>query len=336
MRKKKKVKPRTQVYANLSDLKIKAFKYYNKEMEETEKSFRNKNKDAFNINFYLFQSIKEKTKLVDKIFELAYFYDQNFTGNKDFMHIPNIKQIMQNVYKYPIILATQSNGIEEEIVGATTVKIEKNKSILKNPYFPTKNETVLTITGVLTKQNIVDGFGNRIRGIGRELFKSAIRAAYEFNKTEKVRLVSEIDCRNKNSLKAISGAVKELKEEGLNINLYMPGYYEIINMNGNLKEAPTFMVEVDLNDSKTLENSNTLFSYLNCRNNELFSDLSLVLEKSTVELKQYITKANANIVCYHQIVPIDALKVELEVGSTAMGNERVPALSGIQLEFVNA
>ena len=69
MRKKKKVKPRTQVYANLSDLKIKAFKYYNKEMEETEKSFRNKNKDAFNINFYLFQSIKEKTKLVDKIFE---------------------------------------------------------------------------------------------------------------------------------------------------------------------------------------------------------------------------------------------------------------------------
>ena len=336
MRKKKKVKPRTQVYANMSDLKFKAFKYYNKEMEETEKSFRNKNKDAFNINFHLFQSIKEKTKLVDKIFELAYFYDQNFTGNKDFMHIPNIKQIMQNAYKYPIILATQSNGFEKEIVGATTVKIERNKSILKNPYFPTKNETVLTITGVLTKQNIVDAFGNKIRGIGRELFKSAIRAAYEFNKNEKVKLVSEIDCRNKNSLNAICGAVKELKEEGLNINLYMPGYYEIINMNGNLKEAPTFMVEVDLDGTKTLDNSNILFSYLNCRNDELFSDLSLVLEKNTIEQKQYTTKANENIVCYHKIAPIDALKIELEVGTTAMGNERVPALSGVQLEFVNA
>lgn len=336
MRKKKKVKPRTQVYANLSSLKVNAFKYYNKEMEETTKKFRNKNKNAFDINFYLFQSIKEKTKLFDKIFELAYFYDRNFTGNKDFMHIPNIKQIMQNVYKYPVILATQSNGLEEEIVGATTVKIERNKSILKNPYFPTKDEIVLTITGVLTKQNVVDIFGNRVKGIGRELFKSAIRAAYEINKTENIRLISEIDCRNQNSLKAISSAVRELQSEGININLSMPGYYEIINMEGNLTEAPTFIVEVDLNASKQLDNSNILFSYLNCKNNELFSDLSLVLEKATTEIKQYTTKANENIVCYHQIAPINALNIELAVGNTAMGNRRVPALAGVQFEFVHA
>ena len=90
MKKKKKSKPRTQVFAKLNTTKVKAFKYYNKEMEETSKKFKEKNKNAFNINFYLFQNIREKAKLIDKLFELTYFYDRNFTGNKDFMHIPNI------------------------------------------------------------------------------------------------------------------------------------------------------------------------------------------------------------------------------------------------------
>ena len=335
MKKKKKSKPRTQVFAKLNTTKVKAFKYYNKQMEETSKKFKEKNKNAFNINFYLFQNIREKAKLIDKLFELTYFYDRNFTGNKDFMHIPNIQQIMQNIYKYPVILATQNNGIEEEIVGATTVKLEKNNSILKNPYFPTKNETVLSITGVLAKQNTTDIFGNRIKGIGRELFKSAIRGAFNFNKEEKIRLISEIDCRNKNSLNAISCAVKELKDEGLNINLIMPGYYEIINMQGNLTEAPTFIVEIDLDGTKQFENTNTLFSYSNCSNYELFSNLSNVLENNATEQKQYTTKVNENVVCYHEIKPINALNIELEVGNTAVGNERVPVLNNIELEYAH-
>ena len=59
MKKKKKSKPRTQVFAKLNTTKVKAFKYYNKEMEETSKKFKEKNKNAFNINFYLFQNMTE-------------------------------------------------------------------------------------------------------------------------------------------------------------------------------------------------------------------------------------------------------------------------------------
>lgn len=336
MNKKKKARPRTQVNSNLINSKIRAFKYYNKEMEDTTKSFRIKNENASNINFYLFQSIREKRNLIDKIFQLAYFYDRNFTGNKDFMHIPNIKQIMQNIYQYPVILATQKNGLDEEVVGATTVKFERNKSILKNPYFPTKNETVLSITGVLAKQNTLDNYGNRVRGIGRELFKSAIRGAYEINNQETIRLISEIDCRNTNSLRAICTAVSELQSEGFNINLNLPGYYEIINMEGNLTEAPTFIVEVDLNGNKEAKNEETIFSYVGCEGKELFSNLSNVLEKNTLEQKQYTTKVNENIVCYHEISPINAQKISLEVGNTALGNERIPVLGGLELEPVHA
>ena len=42
MKKKKKSKPRTQVFAKLNTTKVKAFKYYNKEMEETSKKFKEK------------------------------------------------------------------------------------------------------------------------------------------------------------------------------------------------------------------------------------------------------------------------------------------------------
>ena len=65
--------------------------------------------------------------------------------------------------------------------------------------------------------NAVDKNGNKIRGLGRELFKSAIKGAYELNKDKKVRLICEVDCRNTNSLYSVCKAVKELQEENINL-----------------------------------------------------------------------------------------------------------------------
>ena len=98
---KKKKKPKSS--SHLSSLNVSmrkaAFRYYNEEMEEITEKFKQKNQNADNTKFYLFQSLGSKSKVIDNIFKLAYFYDTNFTGNKDFMHIPNIKQITQNFGK---------------------------------------------------------------------------------------------------------------------------------------------------------------------------------------------------------------------------------------------
>ena len=52
----------------------------------------------------------------------------------------------------------------DEILGTTTVKFESNKNFTDNPYFPTKDEDILSITGVLTKMNATDKNGNKSSG----------------------------------------------------------------------------------------------------------------------------------------------------------------------------
>lgn len=329
MKKRKKSKHREENTSNSNSskegVKQKIFKIYNEEMEEKTEEFIKKNPNLLDTKFYLFQTIKNRNLIRDMIFNLTYFYDLNFVGNKDFIHIPKITDILNNILKYPIMLSTKRDkyGLQE-ILGVSTIKIENNDSISMNPYFPTVDETVLTISGILAKQNAVDKDNNRIRGIGKELFKSSINAAYKINKNEKVRLICEVDCRNVQSFGAVSKAVKELQDEGLDIDLVITGYYEIINNQGNLTEAPTFVLEIVLNKNKNISNNKVEFNYFDCSSTELFSDLNNVIENNTKEIKQYVNIKNDKIVIYHNLESINALNVTLNIGNTANGNERVP------------
>ncbi len=333
MKTKKKGKPRKQMLFSGNTLQEKAFNCFIKELDD--KTENSKLAQNFDLEFGLFQTIPEGSKIIDKIFNLAYFYDINFTGNKDFMHVPTINQLAKNFTHFPIMVATQKNqyGVEE-ILGTTTIKIENNSSITDNPYFPTKNETILSITGVLTKANCFDKNGEKIRGIGKELYKSAIKGAYNLNKEKNIRLICEIDCRNVNSLKSISNAVKELQQEDIPVQLYISGYYEIYNNRKDLTEAPTFILEVDLNGDKNINQTLTKFSYLKCESTKLFADLVQVIKNNTKERKNYININNKNAIVYHSIKPINALNVELEIGNTADGNERTPVSQQIELEYV--
>lgn len=330
-----KTKPRTQSYLKNKGI---AFKKYLEETEEITEKYTQDRQNISNIKFCLMQSSLERKKIIDNIFALAYFYDQNFVGNKDFMHIPNIKQITNNFYKYPIILAKQKNrfGIEE-IVGATTIKIENNKLITDNPYFPTKNENILKITGILAKKDIYDISNNKIKGIGKQLFKSAIKGAYEINKEQKIRLICEIDCRNINSFQSLSNAVKELQKENINISLELVGYYEIMDNQKNLTEAPTFLLEIGLNENKKLNKKEVLFSYTKLNLVKLFPKLTCVIKRNTTEIKEHINPDGKKLVVYHEIKPIDALKMTIEPGITAIGNDRVPIVKvkPVQLKVAN-
>lgn len=333
MKKKKKAKPRSNFNQDGEVAKQKIFKYYIKEMEE--KTQKVNSQSSYESNFHLFQTIKNKESVRDTIFNLTYFYDNNFTGNKDFMHIPNISNVLNNILNYPIMLVTKKDEYgKDEILGTTTIKFENNKSFTDNPYFPTKGEDVLSITGVLTKLNAVDKDGNKIRGLGRELFKSAIKGAYEINKDKKVRLICEVDCRNTNSLYSVCKAVKELQEENVNLQMFLAGYYEIKNKEKNLLEAPTFVLEIDLNGDKEINNNNLNFDYQNCKSTNLFSNLSNVISKNTNENKKFVNIVGDKKITYHSIEPINALNIKLDVGTTADGNDREPVLS-LQLENAN-
>ena len=251
------------------------------------------------------------------------------------MHIPNINNVLNNVIHFPIMLVSQKDEQgNDEILGTTTIKFENNKLITDNPYFPTKEEDVLSITGVLTKMNAIDKNGNKIKGLGKELFKSAIRGAFNINKDRKVRLICEVDCRNANSLYSICKAVKELQIEETKIQMFLTGFYEVKNKEGKLLEAPTFILEIDLNGNKTINNDCLCFNYNNIQSTNLFISLKNVISKITKENKRDINNIGEKKVVFHSIEPINALNISLEVGTTADGNNREPMLS-LQLENAN-
>ncbi len=325
----KKAKPRSkQVY-----LRNMVFNYYNKEMNSATNSFIQKNPNISDIQFHLLQTTKEEEKIKNILLNIAYFYDRNYIGNKDFMQIPNMKNIIENTTYYPMIIASENETpYNEDILGVTTIKIENNESIIDNPYFPTKNENVLSITGILTRLNLNDNC-KRIRGIGKTLFKTAIKGAYNINKQNKVRLICKIDCRNKNSLKSITKAVKELQEENIDIQIFIDGYYEILNKQNDLIEAPTFILEIDLNKNQKISNNIVEFSYLNCKDTSVLSNLTNIIKENTQEIKRYINVENENIIIYHKIQPINAINTIIDVGNSANGNNRVPVLPSLQIEY---
>lgn len=333
--KKRKAKPRMSNASKEEVVKQKLLSYYNSEMNELTKDFTKNNKEANGTRFYLFQTIHKAEEIRDMIFNLAYFYDDNFVGNKDFMHIPNISNILNNIQRYPVLLASRkSEDGTNDILGTATIKYENNKCIEDDPYFPTRNENVLSVTGILTKRNTDDG-QIRIKGIGKELYKSAIKTAYEINKEKKVRLIFEVDCRNVNSIGAALKAVNTLKEEGINTRLFIHGYYEIRNYDNTLAEAPTFICEVDFGDTdKTIFDKKITFNYLNCKKESLLEDLNNVIVKNTKEMNRFENIIKDKRVIYHDLIPFDAESVILEIGDTASGNDRIPELP--RLEYVES
>jgi hypothetical protein len=329
MKKQEKAKPRSSRLEEAS-FKKKVFKNYAIEMEEKTEEY-NKSHNS-NVNFYLAQHIANRSDLINKVLELSYFYDKNFVGNKDFMHIPSFSQVASNLIHYPILVASKNElDGSSDLLGVTTIKFENNESYSDNPYFPSKGENVLSITGVLTRNNEASNLP-RIRGIGKELYKSAIRSAIKLNQEKRIRLICEIDCRNEKSLSAITKAVKDLQNEGHDICSFITGYYEIYNKQKQLIEAPTFILEVNLNCNK-YENTYAEFSFLNCKKQRLNYDLLKEIKEEVNIERRYLNVDGQNHVLYNKVEPINIQNVVIVAGNSADGNERVPRLNPV-LEYV--
>lgn len=137
------------------------------------------------------------------MYKIADFYNSNWLGNKDFMHIPNCEQVLENCKRYPIIIAREEG--KKEILGISAIKYDENDENTMDPYFPEEDAKYFSITGILVKKETSH------RGMGKKIYEIALRGAHEYNKTYPgTRIMCVIDCRNNHSLRALATAVENI------------------------------------------------------------------------------------------------------------------------------
>ncbi|MBQ8451860.1 MAG: hypothetical protein IJ538_03705 [Clostridia bacterium] len=184
--------------------------------------------------------VATNAEIINRAASLAEFYNKNWLGNADFMHIPDFISCYYNYLNFPIVVAR--NFKNDEIVASEIVKFEENNSKRIAPYFPVPNVDFFKITGLLVKKDA------GVRGLGKKLYETAIRGAYNYHKTSpETMLICLIDCRNNMSISALNKVLDVMKIDGGFLDSKIIGFYELRNPNTKeLAEAPTLVVKIEL------------------------------------------------------------------------------------------
>lgn len=232
------------------------------------------------IRFKVLQLLdNEESKLcqgTDIIRKAAQLYDE-YEGNEEYIHIPDVQQMLEN-FKNHIVL-----GIEDtktgELEGVTTIKYFENDENKTNPYYPRKNAKCFEVTGVIVKQRK----NMRNKGLGTGMYETAFLGIEQFVKEhpeEGYRLNAVIDCTNIRSLYAAQNAINNLNSRELlgknkKMKLNLGGIYVVRDeQTKKLAEAPTFVIESDLQEieKKNSENERekgvAWFRYSRPKNND--------------------------------------------------------------------
>lgn len=278
----------------------------------------------------------------DSVYNITEFYNYNWLGNVDFMHIPDFNQTLENCKSYPIIIAKEEGT--EELLGISTIKYDENDENNIDPYFPEKDTKYFSVTGILTKRN------NPYRGVGKKIYEIALRGAYNYEKHYPgTKLMCVIDCRNKHSLRAMASAVDNIRQnnyvgENKELPVNILGYYELRDKEEDkLLEAPTLVVEVDL-EEKDVEDvdKNSILKYENNGNSEeLFQNLVGTLKE---QLGAYgINKpvieedTDCGMVYFYFLQEREKCKIQsiqIEPNGTEKGNDRIPRDDSNICEFI--
>lgn len=231
------------------------------------------------IRFKVLQLLdNEESKLcqgTDIIRKAAQLYDE-YEGNEEYIHVPDVQQMLENFRNHIVI------GIEDietgELEGVTTIKYFENDENKTNPYYPIKSAKCFEITGVIVKQRE----NMRNKGLGTGMYEAAFLGIQQFAKKypkEGYRLNAVIDCTNIKSLYAAQNAINNLNSRGLlgknkQMDLNLGGIYVLRDEETKkLVEAPTFVIKSDLqeverkNSENEGEKSVAWFRYFRPKNN---------------------------------------------------------------------
>lgn len=268
----------------------------------------------------------------DSVYKIADFYNNNWLGNKDFMHIPNCQQVLENCKQYPIIIAREEG--EKDILGISAIKYDENTKDMIDPYFPEEDAKYFSITGILVKR------GTTHKGMGKKIYEIAIRGAHEYNKVyPDTRIMCVIDCRNNHSLRALSTAVENINAGGkVGENRMLPanivGYYELRNPeDGKLEEAPTLVLEVGLNDIEktSVEKSEKTLEYKEVDGQSLFDSLTAELREKVQAYglaEPVVMKDDGCGIVYYYSLQSDCVLEGTKIipNGTEQGNDRKPMI----------
>lgn len=103
-----------------------------------------------NIQFKVLQLLNpfgmlEGESKTDIVRQSTQVYDE-YEGNEEYIHIPNVNQMLHNLQQFPVLGAFNTKSGELE--GVVTIKYHENSSIeVTDPYYPKKDAKFFSITG---------------------------------------------------------------------------------------------------------------------------------------------------------------------------------------------
>ena len=272
---------------------------------------------------------------------IADFYD-SYRKNKDFIHIPDMKTVLENSRKYPIIIArNRKNG---KLLGISTVKYFENNDENINPYFPMENRKFFEVSGLMAcEDNIYYG----IPGIGKHIFEIIVLGASVYSrKHSDVGLMGVIDSRNVLSVNAVKSGLRMIRENnrfgsGYEISGNIAGYYEVRDFDtGDLTEAQTLVVELDLTPSLRVDVPEVVLEF-SARGDEVTSVIERELRRSYsgtgIELKSVIPDYECGNVIFYEINRSLSSRVEgvtIIPHESALGNDRVSSKKVVARKMV--
>lgn len=280
-------------------------------------------------NSIIYEVLQESDVLAQKndiLYRITEFYNQNWTGNRDFMHIPDFAQVKKNCLNYPIIIAREKG--KDNILAIATIKYDENSENRTNPYYPETGKRYFSITGALVKHS------SPYKGLGRKIYEIAIKGIQEYNsKNPGVVIMCEIDCRNNRSMNALNNAIRQISyKNDKSISANLVGYYLLLNKEQQLIEAPTFIFEVDFSEREQREEFGNLEIKYKNPNSILNGMLFDELKKSIEERLEPHNIAEPTIGCDGedtvQYYPLrEALSLDrltIIPNDTDKGNDRIP------------
>lgn len=241
------------------------------------------------IQFGVLQFKENVPYLIDIVRQAAMLYDE-YQGNEDYIHIPDVSQMLYNLRNYPVVGVWDKET--EELEGVVTIKYHENTTKEKiDPYYPKEGVKFFSITGVMVKQR--EGMLNK--GLGTNLYAASILGIQRYanrQKDKKIEMNVVIDCTNLPSLYALNSATQNLKVRGLvgwgmELRATLDAVYTVRDEKGHLVEAPTYVVKIPLVPQKARERKQeTIFSYTTIPNGFQYKQYEKLLDIILERIKQ--------------------------------------------------
>ena len=283
-------------------------------------------KKGSKLRYEIFQLSNCTDNIIQSSYLLTKFYNENFCGNADYMHIPSYNQIIEDIIKYPIIIAREKNS--KVFLGASILKYNDSSQNF-DPYYPFENIKYYSITGILTnKKNNQKGY----YGIGKKIYEIALHSVLQYQKINPfIQIMCVIDCRNKNSINALNYATKSINtiyNDNVIFNEIV-GFYTVEN-NSQLVEAPTFVIRMNFKKSNLIED-NIIITYENkLKNNwQMYQSILESIKNAFKYNSQYRYIKNydpeSGIVKYYPLEISYLLdSIIINTNNTELGNSRIP------------